>query len=188
MRSSASLSSIGLIMRSCQISDLPTSCESLPLSTLRKSGMASASRSLRTAPWRFYSRHGAEYADCCQRSREDGGPPRARIFVQTVIQLPPCSRVDASGTSQVPRQSILCLCPGPGPRPNRRPLANHGLVDAAPALSTAKASAFVISGLPRGFSTCCLRFTNDVATTHARLASGRLAGLCREGVEPTGLR
>src|ERR1700730_14917936 len=43
-----------------------------------------------------------------------------------------------------------------------------------------------ISGLPRGFSTCCLRFTNDVATTHAKLASGRLARLCREGVEPSG--
>src|SRR5262245_48353950 len=39
-----------------------------------------------------------------------------------------------------------------------------------------------ISGLPRGFSTCCLRFTSGVATTHARLAPGWLADLCREGV------
>src|SRR5262245_37354851 len=45
-----------------------------------------------------------------------------------------------------------------------------------------------ISGLPRGFSTCCLRFTSGVATTHARLASGWLADLCREGVEPSGSR
>jgi len=43
-----------------------------------------------------------------------------------------------------------------------------------------------ISGLPRGFGTCCLRFTNGVATINARLASGWLAGLCREGVEPSG--
>src|ERR1700688_2015471 len=43
-----------------------------------------------------------------------------------------------------------------------------------------------ISGLPRGFSTCCLRFTSDVATTHAKLASGWLARLYREGVEPSG--
>src|ERR1700674_1730247 len=43
-----------------------------------------------------------------------------------------------------------------------------------------------ISGLPRGFSTCCLRFTSGVATAHARLASGWLAGLYREGVEPSG--
>src|ERR1700687_3104045 len=44
----------------------------------------------------------------------------------------------------------------------------------------------VMSGLSRGFSTCCLRFTNGVATTHARLASGWLARLYREGVEPSG--
>jgi len=44
----------------------------------------------------------------------------------------------------------------------------------------------VISGLSRGFGTCCLRFTNGVATTHARLASGWLARLYREGVEPSG--
>src|SRR3984893_17174477 len=43
-----------------------------------------------------------------------------------------------------------------------------------------------ISGLSRGFSTCCLRFTRGVATTHARLASGWLARLYREGVEPSG--
>ena len=40
----------------------------------------------------------------------------------------------------------------------------------------------------RGFDTCCLRFTNDVAATHARLASGWLARLCREGVQPSGSR
>jgi hypothetical protein len=43
-----------------------------------------------------------------------------------------------------------------------------------------------ISGLSRGFSTCCLRFTSGVATTHAKLASGWLARLYREGVEPSG--
>jgi hypothetical protein len=42
----------------------------------------------------------------------------------------------------------------------------------------------VISGLSRGFSTCCLRFKNGVATIHARLASGWLARLYREGVNP----
>jgi hypothetical protein len=40
--------------------------------------------------------------------------------------------------------------------------------------------------LLRGFSTCCLRFKSDVATTHAKLASGWLARLYREGVEPSG--
>ena len=49
-------------------------------------------------------------------------------------------------------------------------------------------SVMFISGLPRGFSTCCLRFTNGVATVHAKLASGWLARLYREGVEPSGSR
>src|SRR5712671_1205363 len=40
--------------------------------------------------------------------------------------------------------------------------------------------------LSRGFSTCCLRFKNRVATSPARLASGWLARLYREGVEPSG--
>src|SRR5262249_50747421 len=34
--------------------------------------------------------------------------------------------------------------------------------------------------------TCCLRFKNGVATIHAKLASGWLARLYREGVEPSG--
>jgi hypothetical protein len=46
----------------------------------------------------------------------------------------------------------------------------------------------VISGLSRGFSTCCLRFMSGVAVIHARLASGWLARLYREGVEPSGSR
>ena len=43
-----------------------------------------------------------------------------------------------------------------------------------------------ISGLSRGFNTCCLRFKSGVAITHAKLASGWLARLYREGVEPSG--
>ena len=43
-----------------------------------------------------------------------------------------------------------------------------------------------LSWLLRGFSTCCLRFKNGVATTPAKLASGWLARLYREGVEPSG--
>ena len=37
------------------------------------------------------------------------------------------------------------------------------------------------------FNTRCLCFTNRVASAHARLTSGWLASLCREGVEPSGL-
>jgi hypothetical protein len=68
-------------------------------------------------------------------------PPRARIVGQPVIHLPAHFRVDASGTSQVPRRSLLCLCSGLRPRPNRRALASGGLTSAAPAAARAKASA-----------------------------------------------
>jgi hypothetical protein len=37
--------------------------------------------------------------------------------------LPARSHVDVSGISQVSRRPILCLCPGPRPRPDRRTLA-----------------------------------------------------------------
>jgi hypothetical protein len=76
-----------------------------------------------------------------QRSRVGGGPARARAHVQPAAQVPACSRVDVSRISQVPRRSVLCLCPAPRPRPNRRSLATGGLVGAAPARMTAKASA-----------------------------------------------
>jgi hypothetical protein len=103
--------------------------------------------------------------------------------------LPVHSHVDVSGTSQVPRRSILCLCPGLGSRPNRRHLAIETVPSMMPPQHrTRRLQRTFISRPPRGFSTCCLRFKNDVATIPARLASGWLAGLCRERVEPSGPR
>src|SRR5262245_18206533 len=55
--------------------------------------------------------------------------------------LPVRSHVDVSGTSQVPRRSILCLCPALRPAEPTIPRLFDGLVDAAPALPTARASA-----------------------------------------------
>ena len=108
---------------------------------------------------------------------------------QPATQLPACSRVGVSGTSQVPRQSILCLCLGPRPRPNRRSLAYCRFHRCCPHSDDSEGfSVMVISGLSRGFSTCCLRFMSGVAVIHARLASGWLARLYREGVEPSGSR
>lgn len=92
------------------------------------------------------------------------------------------------GISQVPRRSIPCLCPAPrpgrinGPSPKRShrccPRAQHG----------EGFSGHMISRLPQGFSTRCLRFARDVAAARARLASGWLVGLCRERVELSGSR
>ena len=125
----------------------------------------------------------------CQRSRTVKDPPRARIICQPAIQLPACSHVDVSGTSQVSRRPILCLCPGLRPRPNQRTLASNGRHGAAPANTESRGfSVMFISRLPRGLNTCCIGFTSDVTTAYARLASGWLARLSREGVEPSGPR
>jgi hypothetical protein len=103
-------------------------------------------------------------------------------------KLPVCSHVDVGGISQVPRQSILCLCPVLRPRPNRRSLASLTVSSMLPPLFPRRRLQRLMNfgALSRGFSTCCLRFKNGVATTHAKLASGRLARLYREGVEPSG--
>ena len=105
-------------------------------------------------------------------------------------ELPVCSHVDVSGTSQVPRRSILCLCPVLRPRPNRRPLAYLTVSSMLPPLLQRRRLQRLMNfgALLRGFSTCCLRFTNGVAITHAKLASGWPARLYREGVEPSGSR
>ena len=85
---------------------------------------------------------GSCLAACARAPGRSEGAFRAGVIVQPATRLPACSHVDVSGTSQVPRRSILCLCLGLGPRPNQRSLAYFvGLVDAAPASRTAKASA-----------------------------------------------
>jgi len=103
-------------------------------------------------------------------------PIRARIIVQPAIPLPARSRVDASGISQVSRRPLLCLCPVPRPRPDRRSLATSGRVRCCPCCRESKgSSALIISRPPRGFDTCCLRFKNGVATATCKTRF-RLAG------------
>ena len=102
-----------------------------------------------------------------------GRPPGLEQLVSRRSLIRPVAPVDANGISQVPWRSVPCLCPAPGPRSSRRDLACGGLVDAAPGFHKPKASAGrKISRLTQGFSIRCLRFTSDVAATHARLASG----------------
>ena len=103
-------------------------------------------------------------------------------------EMPVCTHMDVYGISQVPRRSILCLCPVLRPRPNRRPLAYLTVSSMLPPLFQQRRLQRLMNfgALLRGFSTCCLRFKSDVATTHAKLASGWLARLYREGVEPSG--
>jgi hypothetical protein len=89
--------------------------------------------------------------------RFPGNPSRTSAVLQ-----------DPGRTEKTSPISILSMLP---PHPTKRRLQHsHDLV--------AKMN---------GFSTRCLRFTNRVASAHARLTSGWLASLCREGVEPSGL-
>jgi len=101
--------------------------------------------------------------------------------------LPACSRVDANGISQVFRRSIPCLCSVPGPRSNRRVLATHAHVDAAPAIRTAKASAMADFGANPQLRHLLPYASRVALPPHLQglLPAGRLS-LCREGVEPSG--
>ena len=66
---------------------------------------------------------GSCLAACARAPGRSEGAFQARVHVQPATRLPACSHVDVSGISQVSRRSILCLCLGPRPRPNRRSLA-----------------------------------------------------------------
>jgi hypothetical protein len=122
-----------------------------------------------------------------QRSRKVGGPFQARALGWPAARLSGISRVDANGISQVFRRSFPCLCSVPRPRSNRCALASDGHIDAAPATHTAKASALADFGADsRSFGTALPTLRASCCHSRARLASGRLAGLCREGVEPSG--
>jgi hypothetical protein len=113
----------------------------------------------------------------CQRSRAGGGPATGQDHCSAGdLKLPAQLHVDASGTSQVPRRPILCLCPVPRPRPDRRSLANNGRIRCCPCCRESKGSSvLIISRLQRGFGTCCLRFKSGVATATCKTRF-RLAG------------
>ena len=118
-----------------------------------------------------------------QRSRVGGGPARARAHVQPAAQVPACSRVDVSRILS----GSQAIRPVPLPRsktPAEPTIPRHWRSRrCCPRSNDSEGfSMRSISRLLRGFSTCCLRFKNGVAATPARLASGWLAGLCREGV------
>src|SRR5262249_15859647 len=120
------------------------------------------------------------------RSRSVGGPFQARVIVRPATRtagslargrerdLPgfqaihpvPLPRSTTPAEPTTPRLlTVLSMLPPHFPRRRLQRLMNFG-------------------ALSRCFGTCCLRFKNDVATIPARLTSGWLARLCREGVDP----
>src|SRR3954465_5853031 len=123
-----------------------------------------------------------------KRSRADGGAARAWAVWSAGGPVPAGVRVDGVGSHRFPgdpsRAFALLQDPGRinGPSPKRShrccPRAQHD----------EGFSGHMISRLPQGFSTRCLRFARDVAAARARLASGWLVSLCRERVELSGSR
>src|SRR6516164_8326426 len=122
------------------------------------------------------------------RSRKARGTFLARSLFTRRPNQPVCSHVDVNGISQVPRRSVPCLCLALRPRPNRQSLATHTVSSLLPPRFPRRRLQRLMNfgAQSRGFSTRCLRFKTGVATTPARLASGWLARLYREGVEPSG--
>ena len=125
--------------------------------------------------WFGRETHALLHHSCSPRRsrRTERSPPGLEHLVSRRSAFRLVAPVDASGISQVPWRSVPCLCPAPGPRSSRRDLASGGLLDAAPGFHKPKASTGrKISRLTQGLSIRCLRFTSDVAASHARLASG----------------
>ena len=94
---------------------------------------------------------------------------------------PAILRTDANGTSQVPRRSILCLCPAPTPRSGRRPLAHGGDGDAVPGPNTPETTNTIMISRPTTrlwhlLSTLHERRRRRPCKTRFRLAGSPLPG------------
>ena len=128
---------------------------------------------------------GSCLAACAPGRSEDA--VRARVIVQPATQF--AGLLSRGHERDLPGSQAVRPVPLPRSRTPAEPTTPRLLTVPSmqpPLPSQRGLQPLEISGLPRGFSTCCLRFTNGVATIHAKLASGWLARLYREGVEPSG--
>src|SRR6266853_4789558 len=91
---------------------------------------------------------GSCLAACARAPGRSEGAFRAGVNVQPATRLPACSHVDVSGTSQVSRRPSCAFASVHDPGRTDDPSPIDGFVDAAPAQTTAKASA---SWLYRGY-------------------------------------
>src|SRR6516162_6121284 len=127
-------------------------------------------------------------APCCQRSRADGGSDPGQDHCSAGDPFPALVHVDVSGISQVPRRPILCLCPVPRPRSNRRssPMTVPSMLPLRPSQQRLRHCSY--RGYHGASAPAVYASRTVLPPPHARLASGWLAGLYRGGVEPTGSR
>jgi hypothetical protein len=105
----------------------------------------------------------------CAPGRSEGTSGPGPLFNRRP-KLPVHSHVDVNGTSQVPRRSILRLCPALRPRPNRRSLASLTVSSMLPPRFPRQELQRLMNfgALSRGFGTCCLRFKTGVASRVAK--------------------
>ena len=123
-----------------------------------------------------------------RRSRKIGVSPGPGLLVSRRPNSPAPHYVDTAGFSQVSRRSIPCLCCVPGPRSNRRVLVIAATSMLPPRSGRRGLRHWLISRLtPAALAPALLRLALPLLS-RARLASGWLTGLCREGVEPSGPR
>jgi hypothetical protein len=98
--------------------------------------------------------------------------PRAWDFGQPVVPVPALRLWTRAGALRFPGDPshAFALVKDPGRAGRTSPLAVLPML--SPALPHRRPLLDLISRLPHGFGIRCLRFTNDVAVAHARLASG----------------
>ena len=115
------------------------------------------------------------------RSRKVGEPSGPGSLFTRRPDLPVCLHVDVTGPPRFPGDPSRAFAPLSDPGRTDDPSPLDGVVDVAPALPTAKASAVMNFGAQsRGFGTRCLRFKNGVATVTCK-ARFRPAGLAFTG-------
>ena len=102
---------------------------------------------------------------------------QARALLVPAARSAGCCRMDANGISQVSRRSVLCLCPAPRPRSNRRVLAVPATSMLPPRCAPQRLRQLLFRGsLTKALAPAVLRFAFRVAT-HAQgsLPAGWLA-------------
>src|SRR6516165_9867947 len=124
----------------------------------------------------------------CQRSRAVEVPPQAKIIVQPVISN--CRRTftwTRVGPLRFPDDPSCASAPFQDPGRTDAPSPIMVASSAAPAVEKAKAPACSqYRGYSAALAPAVYASRAVLPPPHARLASGWLASLCREGVEPSG--
>jgi hypothetical protein len=115
-----------------------------------------------------------------------GGPFQARALGVPAARISGFFVWTRMGSLKVSRRSFPCLCCAPRPRSNRRVLGISATSMLPPLCAQRRLRQLHFGAPSRSFGTRCPTLRVSCCHSRARLASGWLARLCREGVEPSG--